>query len=802
MNNNTTKSPKIENIYPLTDIQQGLLFHHLVPGKDEGFLMVQCTINGDVNTEYLKDAWEKAVKRHEMMRTSVHWKNVKQPVLVVQPEKPIIWTFLNWTNLNENDQQTELENYKKERKTEGAVLDKYPLSKISLIQIKDKVYYFLWECHHLLLDGWSSTIILKDAFSYYDASVNSTPVELTAITTQKAYKNWLKNLDTTKAEEFWQHQFEGFKISPLFQKETTLNQEQSSETFNTKFSFDTSSALRQVAKSYKITLNTLFQGIWALVLAKYFNHTDIVFGNTVSGRSIPFPNIDKMAGMFANILPVRCTLQPSKPLGINLSKFQSEQQNVRNFEYCQLNEILTYASHEDDKPLFDSLFIFENFPWQTIKSGNLEVSGFKSGITTTYPVTIAFIIEDEISYNLIVDTNTVNTATANWLTKAIHKTVQTVIKDEHITVQTLQDQLTDPPTKIPSASHNNAKPNNELDYLAPRNETELKLLEIWEQLFGKTYISVEDSFFALGGKSLLAVKMFGLIEAKFGIKLPPTTILEHPNIAALAAIISSKSEIQVKPWQYLIPIKTKGNKTPLFCIHAGGGHVFFYKSLSECVHPERPLYALQPLGVFGEENKHISVEDMAKDYANEIHELQPNGTLNILVYCFSTAVGLEMEHYLKTLNRDAHIIVADTIAEHRLLLDKERLAIRISAFLKRLLSNPFKALQLMIGYRILFYIKPLKIKLFGSEAEKNTENMRQHLVKLFNAYRWEKKANTVSLVLTEKNDDRYNNEIIRSWSPLTNNDIRVKTTKGNHNTFFDYPDVEHTAKVIDSIIME
>lgn len=263
-----------------------------------------------------------------------------------------------------------------------------------------------------------------------------------------------------------------------------------------------------------------------------------------------------------------------------------------------------------------------------------------------------------------------------------------------------------------------------------------------------------------------------------------------------------KNDTEITSWKYIVPIKTKGKKTPLFCIHAGGGHVFFYKPLADAIDLERPVYALQPLGIFGEDEKHQSIEEMAREYAEEVSLVQSEGTINIVVYCFSTAVGLEMASYLKSKGRETHLIVADTIAEHRLLLDKERLFIRVSAFLKRFFSNPFKALNEMIGFRIMFYLKPLKVKFFGNEAEKNTENMRLHLVKLFNGYQWKTKADKVSLVLTEKGDERYNKEIERSWKPLVNGTIKVETCKGHHNTFFDNPDVLETAKAMSLVLEE
>jgi hypothetical protein len=167
METKTLKKPKIEAIYPLTAMQQGLLFHHLMEGEDQGFLTVQCEIEGALDIELFKQAWSAVTLRHEVMRTSVHWKKVERPVLLVRPEKEIQWSFLSWTERTPEQQVILLELRKNERKEMGVSFEESPLSKISLIQKAADSYYFLWECHHLLLDGWSSTIILKDAFTLY-----------------------------------------------------------------------------------------------------------------------------------------------------------------------------------------------------------------------------------------------------------------------------------------------------------------------------------------------------------------------------------------------------------------------------------------------------------------------------------------------------------------------------------------------------------------------------------------------------------------------------------------------------------
>lgn len=808
METKTIKKPKIEAIYPLTAMQEGLLFHHLMEGEDQGFLTVQCEIEGTLDMELFKQAWKAVTLRHEVMRTSVHWKKVERPVALVRPEKEIQWSFLNWTEKTSEEQVILLELRKNERKEIGINFEESPLSHISLIQKTADSYYFLWECHHLLLDGWSSTIILKDAFSLYASLCSGTPPDLPAIPTYKAYRNWLKNNSFDKAADFWAKTFEDFTKAPLFQQRNTQLSIITPTKYKNNFTQETSEDLKKLAKRYRVTLNTLFQGIWSLALSKCFDTGSVTFGTTVSGRSIAFPNIERMAGMFANVLPVHTRLGGSQPFQDFLKEIQSQQQEARNYEYCKVDQIISWADLPEDKPLFDSLFVFENFPWEDISSGEVTVKNFESGITTTYPLTVIFKIEESIHYEILANITIIPAPVVDWFLNIIPAIAVTLLINNETTINAALKNI----PIIPNALSRKRILNDlsiqaefekkETTYIAPRNQVELTLVEIWEQLFGNNYISITDSFFHLGGKSLLSVRMFALIEEKLGVKLPPTILLESPTIQSLATIIEAKSDTQMISWKYLVPIKTKGEKAPLFCIHAGGGHVFFYKSLADAIHAQRPVYALQPVGIFGENNKHQSIQDMARDYADEICQVQPEGTLNIVVYCFSTAVGLEMASYLKSIGRGSHLIVADTIAEHRLLLDKQRLLIRVTAFLKRFFSNPFKALQAMIGYRLMFYVKPIKVRLWGSEAEKNTEQMRVHLVTLFNAYKWGTPIDNISLILTEKGDKRYNDEIVRSWKPLVHREIDVRICKGHHATFFDAPDVLHTAKAMDQVILE
>jgi len=328
------------------------------------------------------------------------------------------------------------------------------------------------------------------------------------------------------------------------------------------------------------------------------------------------------------------------------------------------------------------------------------------------------------------------------------------------------------------------------------------LITIWEETLGFSPIKTTDNFFEIGGDSILSIQI--VTKAKNnGIVLESNAIFEYQTIAELSQMISSKNS-KKQSWKYVVPISNKGTKNPLFCIHAGGGHAFTYKNLSRNMDSDRPLYAIQTKGTYQKNNMHDSIAEMSQDYADEIIQVQPTGVVNVLVYCFSTCVGLEIAAYLKTKSRETNIIVADTIADHRLLLDKSRLMVRISFFLKRFFKNPYETLKVMIAARAFLYFRPLLVKISGSEEEKNAVNVMFHLEKLLNKYDWNTKAETISLLLTKKIEPNYNKAIYSSWEhvKMGTKKTSIVETDGNHATLFDYPDVKKTAEGIEKLMID
>lgn len=786
---------KIEAIYPLSTMQTGLLFHHLTEKEDRGFLNVQCIIDGNLDIDLLKKSWDLAIKRHPVLRTSVHWNKVKKPVQVILSGASMNWTILDWSNSTTSKQLKDLSEFKINNKKNGVKFHKNPLSEVSLIKTKPDSFYFIWSCHHLLLDGWSSSIILKDVFTFYDALFTGKDPKLENIPTYKSYLNWQKKIDVNDAKTFWRENFKDCNKSFLFNE----NQHKIEALLHNHIDLSIENTLKaeQLAKYYQTTLNTLFQGIWSIIIAKYTNRYDVVFGNTVSGRSGDFPSIELISGMFTNVIPLRTILNIDDNLSIKewLKNIQSQQLEARKYEHITIDEITEWIGSTSNS-LFDSLFIFENYPWNDIDLGDIKVHSSESGITTTYPLTITIKTGKLINIDILSEVSLFSTETNEWILNRFEEIINILHENKVISIQYLLKNITPIDSHINVQKSIASKQTHAI--VAPKNKTEIELLKIWQILLNKNAISSDDNFFEIGGKSLIAVRLFSMIEKRLNIQLSPTTILEHSTISSLAKLINNESSLIVKNWNNLVPLRSTGNKNPIFCVHAGGGHVFFYNLLVKYLDENRPVFAIQPSGLFGKLPRHNSIEEMAIDYVNEILKAYPEGPYNLLVYCHSTAVGFEMSNLLNKMGHKANLIVTDTMAEQENMTNT-RIKMRVLGFLKRLTKKPVDVIGTMFSYRYKKLIKPFFINIFGSTEEKNTSNTTVHLINVYNNYKWKSYNLDITLVLTEKVNKLFNEEITSSWNKITNH-VNIIKTEGDHRTLFDDPDVKFFAKTLDDYL--
>jgi len=398
-------------IYPLSPMQEGMLFHTLyAPASAVYFEQMDFTLRGNLNIPAFKTAWQQLIDRHPILRTLFMWDRRDKPLQVVRQQVDLPWQQHNWQGLSPDSQQQRLETFLQADRQRDFQLNKAPLMRLALIQLAEQHYQFVWSFHHLLLDGWSTPLLLRELFSRYDALRRGQVPAVSPSPAYQRYIEWLHRQDLNAAKIFWQQALQGFSHpTPLQVDRLTGTAAPPTGAFaeaQLRLSAETTAALHRLARQQQVTLNTLVQAAWALLLSRYSGQTDIVFGATVSGRPADLPGVEQMIGLFINTLPVRVSLSPQTRLGDWLRQLQTGQAQARRYDYSPLVQVQRWSDILPGQPLFETILVFENYParhasWQ--QSTNLTIDNLRFFEKTNYPLTISIgpdeRLQIHISYN-------------------------------------------------------------------------------------------------------------------------------------------------------------------------------------------------------------------------------------------------------------------------------------------------------------------------------------------------------------------------------------------------------------------
>jgi amino acid adenylation domain-containing protein len=406
-----SNSKDIESIYPLSPTQQGILFHTLYePESTIYFEQFQLTLHGNLDPGIFERAWQLLVERHSALRTLFVWKNRKQSVQVVRKEVNLPWSNLDWRMFLHQEQETRLNSFLDADRKQGFELDKAPLMRFALIRVADETYEFVWSFHHLLVDGWSWPIIVKELFALYKSIQNGQQLYLAPSRPYRDYINWLQQQDLTGAKAFWQKNLEGFTVpTPLIVERSlgqSSHQQQNIEVRSQHLSAETTTTLKSFAQQHHLTLATLVQAAWGLLLSRYSGESDVVFGTTVSGRPPALSGVESMVGLFINTLPARVKITDTTDLLTWLRLLQQEYIEREQYSYTPLVDIQGVSEVTRTQLLFESLVVFENYPVNvTLQQlpGNLSIGELQDRGQTNYPLTLLAIPGEEMTVKIYYD---------------------------------------------------------------------------------------------------------------------------------------------------------------------------------------------------------------------------------------------------------------------------------------------------------------------------------------------------------------------------------------------------------------
>ena len=401
----------IEDIYSLSPMQQGMLFHTLYsPESEVYFEQLVCTLKGQFNFSFFQEAWQEIVAKHPVLRTSFHWEEIEKPLQMVSRKVELPWMVYDWKHWNNLQQKEALESFLKSDRASGIELAQAPLMRFTLIQLEADSYQFIWSHHHILFDGWSMQIILQEVFDLYESYNRGKSLQLKFCHPYREYISWLQQQDSSQAKKFWQQRLKGIEAPTPLVVDKLIDHKSQQETYQEisfKLSFEITNQLQSLAQKHHLTLNNLVQGAWGLLLSRYSGETDIVFGATVSGRTSELPNIDTMVGLFINTLPVRLQISGKEKLIPWLKTLQSQQFEQEPYTYYSLADIQKNSDIPPKMSLFESILVFENYPVDSSKNASektLEITDIRCLERTNYPLTVVIIPNVELSGRIVYDT--------------------------------------------------------------------------------------------------------------------------------------------------------------------------------------------------------------------------------------------------------------------------------------------------------------------------------------------------------------------------------------------------------------
>lgn len=357
----------ITDIYRLSALQKGMLFHHLYDSQGHAYVeQLQVELPGDLNVPAFRAAWENIIAHHTSLRSSFISDELMIPVQCVHESVALPFDILDYTALSEEAQQQALQDWLEEDRRRGFDLRVAPLMRITLIRTSPMAYTMVWTHHHIILDGWSNAVLIAEFLKVYASyAIGATPLRRE----EDRYADYIRYIGKKgvhEAEAFWKSYMSGFHektLLPFVGNIAEIERNKGTgkvEHLLLHITDELAKDIRQYCQQGQITLNTLVQGVWAILLRNYTGREEVCFGAVVSGRPSDMHNAEQRIGLYINNLPLHISLEEQQDITSWLKKVQQEHTAARAYQYTSLNEIQHWTGIKGD--LFDSIIIFENYP--------------------------------------------------------------------------------------------------------------------------------------------------------------------------------------------------------------------------------------------------------------------------------------------------------------------------------------------------------------------------------------------------------------------------------------------------------
>lgn len=355
----------VDDVFALTPMQQGMLYHCIAEPNSGVFIEhFTCVLEGELDTAIFQRCWEQLIARHPPLRTMFLWDGVDVPLQIVRSQVRVPWVEEDWSDCSQTERQLRLSDFLARDRERGFDLAEAPLMRMALLEESPTSWQWIWTFHHLTIDGWSTALVLQELYHLYAALRRGESCQFATPFRFQDYVAWQTAQDSASAKLYWSRQLDGFETPTRLQlidagdKEESAGYHQQQKTFSAEFT----DSIQVFARQNRLTLNSVLQGAWAILLARYSGQTDIVYGAALSGRPPSLSGIEKAVGLFINTLPFRVKVAGDAVLAPWLQELQDNQIQAHKFQASSLTDIQRWSSLPPGESLFENLIVFENYP--------------------------------------------------------------------------------------------------------------------------------------------------------------------------------------------------------------------------------------------------------------------------------------------------------------------------------------------------------------------------------------------------------------------------------------------------------
>ncbi|MEO7533278.1 MAG: amino acid adenylation domain-containing protein, partial [Ferruginibacter sp.] len=386
-------SKKITSIYRLSGLQEGMLFHGLYDEKGGGYIeQFSCDVSGVVLATFM-ESWKYLFKKHTVLRSSFIYDKFSIPVQCVYQEVALPVEVIDYRDLPGDRQQKAIELYGQTDATKPFDFQSPPLMRVGLIRVTDDNYRMLWTSHHILFDGWSRQVLMEEFLTIYELLLSGKSLPVIEEDRYEDYIRFTERIDKDQQEAYWSNYLKGVESGTLLPFiGSTIERTKGVGEYKLErleLDLDTSLSIQNFAQKNRLTVNTLMQGVWALLLHRYTASNDIVYGIIVSGRPDDLPGVERRVGLYINTSPLHSKAAEDQHITGWLQALQAAQVEARQYQHSPLSEVQKWSDVPGD--LFDSLLVFENYPVSKVigeRQWSLRVENVEMHEQTNYPLTI------------------------------------------------------------------------------------------------------------------------------------------------------------------------------------------------------------------------------------------------------------------------------------------------------------------------------------------------------------------------------------------------------------------------------